>query len=206
LNEFRSLISAHLKALGLVVVIVLALVSGVYAYWKLNNPSQSSPATSTFISYPIEFGMELNNTGFAVGESVAVRLYLKNISNRSVVVSFITSLALDFIVKDTNGASVYIWSFWKYFLAAPMSKLLHPCEALNRTLWWEQTYSSPDFLDKYQQTVPSGRYFIEGLTAPSFTAFYWDGETPVESGMYYQGESTGVKGVLSIPKITITTG
>lgn len=150
--------------------------------------------------------MKLNKTELAVEEPVVVRLYLKNISNRSVVVSFIDSKVFDFIVTDANGASVCVWSFWKGYLMAPVSKLLHPGEVFNQTFWWNQTYNSVDFLDKYRQQIPSGTYSVEGLTAPSFTAFYWDGETPVWPSMYYQGESTGVAGVLCTQKIIITLG
>ena len=153
--------------MGLTTVIVIAMASIVYAYWRINAPS--SPTLYVTATYPpLELRMELEKTEFQQGEKVAILLFLKNIGNEPVEIGFPKWSAwrgdtqrhvLNFIVKAENDTTVYI--HFRTFYLSVYGFTLESGEQRIETLEWAQTYNQ----DPYSgQPFKLGEYKIIGQT------------------------------------------
>jgi len=111
LTSFLNWIGSHWKVSGLILVVTLASVSSVYAYWRLSRIQSSSPV-STIARYPVELRVELEKTEFQQGEPMQVNTTLRNIGNTTIEVTFMF-YNFNYNVTDTNNNTVYQWSYNK---------------------------------------------------------------------------------------------
>lgn len=133
MTKFKKMMITHWKALSLIAIVALALVSVVYAYWKNNTPTASQPATSTTTSYPLELRMDLDKTEFQRGEAIKSRGYLKNISNRTVQI-YAKDGVFNFKITAEDGTIIYLRSrYWYQFIPA-YPEILKPGMNSNHTL------------------------------------------------------------------------
>ena len=156
----------HWKLLGLALVIVIALSSSAYAYWRINASSPSLYVTATYP--PLELRLELEKAEFQLEENVTVHLCLKNVDSKPVEIGFSSFCigdtppfrrVLRFIVKDENGTDVYMHPVIMFL--AVYDFVLQPGEQRIETYEWAQTYS----LDPYAgQPFKPGKYQIMGQT------------------------------------------
>jgi hypothetical protein len=150
------------KLWGLAAVVLVALASSGYAYWRSNaSPSSSLYVTAT--KPPIELRMELDKTEFQLNETVAIHLLLKNIGDGTIKIFFpYMNGGLGYVVKDANG--VEIFNFPLGGLCAIEEVTLDPGRQVTKALDWSQIGrpSNGDFGATY--SVPSGTYYIIGRT------------------------------------------
>jgi hypothetical protein len=165
-SRFSS-IQKRWKLLGIALVGLIASASTVYAYWKITTPS-SPTLYVTATSPPLELRMELDKTQFQLGETVIVRLFLKNIASQRVEVSFPhwaggddppVRHVLNFVVRDMNDIIVYI-RFTSFFLSI-YEFILEAGEQKIETLRWTQIYNEEPYSG---QSVGTGTYKIVGQT------------------------------------------
>lgn len=162
MSHFRSLLVKHPLRVALLVTIVVAMVAtSAFAYW-LSPPHMSGPKAST-VSSPLEFTIELDKAGFQQGENVTMRLSLKNISNKTITVTWWNRQAMgmyfDFCILDENGTAIYSWTTGRLSMPAVNVKTLSPNEELVSVCNWEQNYDSPS-----TTPVPKGSYSVKGLS------------------------------------------
>lgn len=142
MTKFRKLMSVHWKALSLIAVAVLALASGVYAYWINSVPSAPSPATSTATSYPLELRIELNKTEFQLEEMVTISASLRNISNKTIILHYPSWLPytndFTFNITDESGREIYTWTKNFAHLYVTREYTLEPGAEKRGTLQWPQ--------------------------------------------------------------------
>jgi hypothetical protein len=130
---------------------------------------------------------ELNKTQFQEGEMIAVNMSLKNISNRTIIVSFPTQHTFNFNITDMDGKLVYSWHMARFDLMMVRVVNLEPDEEFHNTLMQDLRDAQ---IPENQVPLPKGTYRLVGLTRP-FSAYYenW--------------EFTGIYGPLATPPITI---
>lgn len=159
-----------LKALLLVLIVVVASVAVVHAYWRL-LPPQAGPRVS-ITSPPLEFSLEMDKTEFQQSENVTIRLSLKNMGNKTITLSwpnFLMSnfylygdriMYFDFYVADANNTRVF--QYTKEFGAAQsvLEETLNPGEQLVSVCVWYQKTGHSD----YYAQVPKGSYSVRGST------------------------------------------
>jgi len=154
-----GLFSRHWKIVGLVLLSVLALASAVYAYWRINTQTTLTPSTESYavaLSPPLELRIELDKTEFQLGETVNIRLFLKNISNQTTTVVFpYVDGKLGFNVKDSSDEVIYIRNPGVYPMFANVT--LAPGGQISETLDWSQVKETPE-----RQPVDPGAYKIIG--------------------------------------------
>lgn len=168
LTRFKKWVSVHWKALGLILIVALALASVVCAYQQINTPSESPPATSTATSYPLEMGMKLEKTEFQQGELIEFLAYLKNISNRTVHIEPYGPF-FDFKITDMNGKVVYQFSR-NYGFFGPIARVLEPGVELNYTqkpLVFNETISGVPV----SALLSKGTYKATGFTSTMKVAY-----------------------------------
>jgi len=111
LTSFINWIGSHWKVSGLILVVTLASISSVYAYWRLSGTQSSSPV-STITWYPVELRVELEKTEFQQEEPIQVDTTLRNIGNVTIEIVF-QFYEFDYNVTDVNNNTVYQWSYDK---------------------------------------------------------------------------------------------
>lgn len=153
---------SHWKVLGLVLIAVLALASGVYAYWRFNTRTPSAPYTAS-VWPPLELRMELDKTQFQLGEMLTIRLFLKNINDANVKIAFSEgAIRLGFLVLDENGSVVFKMPLMTVESVEEVS--LEPNGQISRVREWYQIGNIPN--EYYEKQVPMGIYTIIGRTSP----------------------------------------
>jgi hypothetical protein len=135
--------------------------------------------------------MELDKTEFQLNESVAIRLFLKNIGVQTITIFFPYLLnRVGFIVKDINNTVVF--NFPLGGPAAIDEVTLEPNGQISRTFNWSQIGSYPNGSGGVlQKSVPPGTYHIIGRTGK-----YLIGSLEAESWTPW----------IETPPITITIG
>jgi len=153
-----------LRVFSLVLIVVIASVVAVHAYWRLSSP-QAGPRVSV-TSLPLEFSMELNKAEFQPGENVTIKLSLKNIGNKTITLSWYEYYAyydalmyFDFYIIDANGTLVYQWTKDHAALLAVLKRTLSPGEQLTSVYPWYQLNGYPN-----EAQVPAGTYTVRGST------------------------------------------
>lgn len=157
----------HWKLLGLAVVILIALSSSAYAYWRVNAPTPTLHVTAT--RPPLELRMELEKTEFQLNETVAIHLFLTNIGDKTITI-FVPYIEhwVGFIVKDANNTVVLDFPYGG--LAAVDETTLEPSGQINRTLYWSQIGHYRDGSGGVVlRSVPPGTYHITGRTGEYLT-------------------------------------
>lgn len=165
-GTFDARVLRHWKVLGLVLIAVLALASGVYAYWRINAP-RSPTLYVTATSPPLELRMELDKAEFGLNETIAIHLFLRNIGERAIKIYFpyINTGGVGFIVEYANGTEVF--NFPRGGLASVDEVTLELGGQISKTLNWSQIgrrLVGDVIVGTY--SVPSGTYYIIGRTEP----------------------------------------
>jgi hypothetical protein len=181
MTEFGYWIRRRWKVLSIIAVVLLALSSVAYAYLKLTSSSTSPLPTSVFQSYPLELRMELDKTEFQLGELITVRVFLKNISNKTITVTFAYPKPFGLNVTDANGTLIYRYAHKSLFPQVIFPVSLEPSKELGQTFVWNQ-------VDNDENPVSPGTYNIIGCTGAKF----FSDDVPSLSS-------------LTVPPITITT-
>jgi hypothetical protein len=158
------------KILSLASITILALISGAYAYWRVNTQPSSAPY-SIAVFPPLELRLELDKTEFQQGEVVVVRVSLTNIGDKNITLSFPSWGDIGFHVKDNNGELVDMGGpISPGFLIASVRNLPLPAGSkIERVLNWTQqrTWIDDPSLwspgEEYPQ-VPPGTYKIVART------------------------------------------
>jgi hypothetical protein len=104
-HGFRA---GHSKAFLLVLIVAVASVTGVYAYFKL-LPAGAGPRT-TITSPPLEFSIQLEKASFQGYENITIRFSLTNIGNETIKIakSYIDSIT-GFLSTESYKASSPDW-------------------------------------------------------------------------------------------------
>ena len=168
LRRVERLLLGRWRLVGLVLIVALALVSSVYAYWRINSQASTAAHSEATVS-PLELRIELDKTQFQLGETVAIRVYLKNISNQTIHVYFPHEDGrLGYYVK--NASDIRIMSQGPPgFLQSVGLNMLAPGEAVTENypgeiFSWLQTESDRDAPPYYVKQVKPGTYKIIGST------------------------------------------
>jgi len=172
----------HSRRVILIVTAVLVIIlvsSSIYAYyWSL--PPHTGPRVS-LVSPPLEFSLQLEKTTFARGENISISISLRNISNRTVTMSWLgygatdagslrdgyvvssvfpagtpKRLVLDFLVSDENGT--VIGELINRVESSVVSLTLAAGETATQTFLW---YTSIDL-------IPSGLYYLKATTSSMY--------------------------------------
>ena len=92
----------------------------------------------------------------AYGETVYMKLTLRNISAEPVQVSMGGIPAHDFVVETAAGDNIWHWQCGQIILGAMVGETLEPGEELELAGQWEQ-------VDRMAEPVPAGAYLIKGI-------------------------------------------
>ena len=154
--------SVSLRAVLLVLVIVAASVSAVFAYLHLSKDTRVRTVT---VFPPYELSMELEKTVFNLGESVNVTISVKNIGNETITVVWGSSSRFDFNVTDANETFVYRFTWVRFFTGAEKRVNLLPGEEFSEIMKWDQTRVTVegDKVLEYGIPVERGIYSIVGM-------------------------------------------
>jgi hypothetical protein len=158
-SSLKRSVGRHWKVLGLTAVILVALASSAYAYWRINAPlSPTSYATAT--SPPLELRMELEKTQFQLNETIIVHLFLTNIGSEKVTIIFsYMNYMVGFVVEDENGTKVFEQPMG--YLCTIKEVILEPGDQISETLEWHQVCNIHPF---DHQPFALGTYRIIGRT------------------------------------------
>jgi len=168
-SSFGGIVASnHGKAAFLVIIMVVSLAAGVYAYISSLSPQGGPRATIT--SPPLEFSMELDKAEYEYGKNVTITFCLKNTSNQTITVTKSQMHAaspynilmteadgastppensehllshlfhFDFSIKASNGTDVYQWSLSRFAFAATYDIVFEPYGYLKQTLVWDYDY------------------------------------------------------------------
>lgn len=182
----------HWKLLGLTTVILLALASSAYAYWRINTPSSPTLYVKA-TSPPLELRMELEKTEFQLNETIQMQLYLKNIDEKPVRIAFAyINFIFGFVVKDVNDTRVFLHPRIRW--ATIKEVILESGGQLNDTLEWVQEYNQEAAAG---QPFKTGTYKITGLTGTYYLPESVWSETDTSWGPLYQIET---------PSMTVAIG
>jgi len=151
-------------------VIFAVAVFAAVAYRALLLPHEEPKAT--MISPLLEFSIQLEKAEFKLGELINVTFTLKNISNRTISLSWANTMVLDFSIKDVNGTPIWGWS-WNHVHANHVldislkagQQLSDIYPSIATMYWWDQRVWSGQ--------VPKGTYFIKGIV-PNVALFVED--------------------------------
>ena len=144
-------------------VVLVALTSSGYAYWRINaSPSSSLYVTAT--KPPLELRMELDKTEFQLNETIVVRLFLRNIGSEAITLVFhYENFIVGLVVKDENDTRVF--EHPSMYLCAIEEVVLEPGDQISAKWWdsmeWDQKGLHGDY---YGRLVPPGTYKIIGQT------------------------------------------
>jgi hypothetical protein len=161
----KSSMHTHWKLLGLIAVIVIAMASTVYAYWRINAPSfPTSYATATLP--PLELSAELDKTEFQQGETIQIRFHLKNIDKKPVRIAFAyQNFIFGFIVENENSTKVFLHPVM--LVTTLEDVILEPSDQLGETQEWVQEYNQDPACG---EPFKPGIYKIIGCTGTFYLA------------------------------------
>jgi len=92
-------------------VIVLGLTVGVFAYSRLSHPPAGPRASVT--SQPLKFSMELEKAEFQYGENITIKFRLENIGNETITIERWNPPGWPYEYKETSYFNVYAQDEWK---------------------------------------------------------------------------------------------
>lgn len=101
----QSFLRHSRRTILLVTVLIVILVSSIYAYYRSSSP-QSGPRTS-ITSWPLELSIQLDKTDYIERENISITFSLTNLSNETVVITRIrwpTSSSLG-VQTESYGAT-----------------------------------------------------------------------------------------------------
>jgi len=161
LRGFGSLFASRFrKVIFLVVVLLVALTVGVYAYMISLSP-HAGPRVSV-VSPPLEFSIGLEKTEFQQAEPINMTVSLKNVGNEMIQLMWTSyylyydqRMYFDFVIVDENDTLVYQWTGEHLAFAAVLTETLNPGEQLVSVYPWYQLYG-------YEGG--EGTYYVKGLT------------------------------------------
>jgi hypothetical protein len=189
--NLKSLLASRAKkAVFLIILVIVVLAASGYAYFA-SLPPKSGPRAS-ILSSPVEFTIELSTTEFTRGPGITVRATLRNISNKTITLTWgdyfgvdenLEEACFDFIVVDVNNSQVYRESQYGGTIATEVTKTLGPNEQMGDVFVWDQKthYKDPE-------PVPKGTYSIRASTRPC--------------GLTVDDQTSGIN--LETPSITFT--
>lgn len=167
--SLRSLLASHPRKVVLLAAAIAAiLATSAYAYMT-SLPPHEGPLVS-ITSPPLEFSMRMNKTEFVQGENVTIRLSLKNISNKTITLTWPDCYAaggkyipvFDFRITDVNGTLVYQFAqSGSSSLAMELTETLNPGDQMGFTFVWYQRTGYPE-----SAQVSKGTYCVRGSTGP----------------------------------------
>lgn len=156
---------SHRLRIGLLVtILVVVLVSSIYAVYYVTLPPGQGPEAS-LLSPTLGLRLQLDEASFSKGETVNVLISLRNVGNESVTVKWSsysseldwTPMYFDFSVVDENGTIIYQWGKTHAWYGSFLVKDLLPGEQLTSHCPWEMR-------DIDEIPAASGTYFVRALS------------------------------------------
>ena len=131
--------------------IVVDVGCGGIRQWPLDL---GEPPDETFLR-AIDYSLELVSQA-SYGETVGMKLTLRNVSDDSVSISLGGRPPYDFVVSTPDGEQVWHWKCAKIVLQPLDHKTLETGEALEFVGEWDQ-------VDNRGEPVPPGTYMVQGV-------------------------------------------
>ncbi len=153
---------------GIVTLVVAVFVATAYRASLLPRGGPKA----TMISLPLEFSIQLEKAEFDQDEPINVTFTLKNISNKTISLSWRNGLILDFSIKDVNSTLIWQWSWNHAHTDAVINIALKAGQQLSEIY----PYIATEYLwDQmiWDNQVPKGTYFINGIV-PNVALFVED--------------------------------
>ena len=148
-------------------ILLVALVSVVVFVVVAVNHNRAGnettyPVTVEASDYPLNLSMTINKTVFRLGEPVKIRLRIKNIGNKTLVLSFGDRDRPSFIVYNEEGSEVY--RFLRHVLYPTMYNpvKISPGDEFsfgNYTVWYQKVEPYQNY---HLNDAPPGTYHIIG--------------------------------------------
>lgn len=158
-SNFSINVHKHWKLLGLAAVVLIASTSTVYAYWRITT-TPSSPTLYVTASYPpLELRVQLDKADFTLGEKIAIHLFLRNLNDWQVNVTF-SYLLNYFDVRVLDKKNTEVFSFPGGWQTEIWEETLAPYGQLSKIVYWDQIGSFES--GYYKEQVPTGTYKIVG--------------------------------------------
>jgi hypothetical protein len=128
-------------------------------------PNRDLVQTPAEIMEDLEFALSVpegddGEDTYRRGESLPMRLVVRNTGDRTLVVPFATGQRFDVVVMQ-EGAPVWRWSRDRSFTQAATTVRLRPGEAVEYPVTWDMRTSAG-------RTVAAGRYLIRASLTPRF--------------------------------------
>ena len=119
----------------------------------LNRLDRGKPPDQAFLA-AIDYSLEAPSQ-VAYGETVRMKLTLRNISNEPVLVPMGGIPSHDFVISTIEGENIWRWQCGQVILDIMGGETLEPGEELEFAGGWEQ-------VDNRGEPVPAGTYLIRG--------------------------------------------
>lgn len=152
----------------LILCIVVALVGATVtlALKAVTYKEESTPMEVKTTYGPIELKMGLNQTVYKLGDLVNITLTVTNISNETILLSYLCPPKVDFAVCDKSHQIIYVHSQATYWPDVTVGKILDCGESFSQTFKWSQL--EMDFSPPYESRhVQPGTYYIIGRIGPT---------------------------------------
>lgn len=139
----------------LVATLVLAAGSAI---------ASEAPGHVTARSGQLELSLDVPRTEYALGETVEVRMTLRNHGPGAVTLRVAAPWLFDFAVYDDAGEALGTWAGGRAWpMAPPRPLVLAPGGEVTRTLSWDLAVAG----EEGRRALPPGRYSLEGFLAGS---------------------------------------
>lgn len=153
-----ALLEAELERLGIpreAVIIESGCKGNVYKH-EFKTPS---PGPNEELRQSVHPSLEVPSE-VRFGETVPLKLRVKNTSNRPVQLYLGGRPPHDFVATTLEGAQIWYWRCGIIVQAILDSKILKPGEELEFTAAWEQVWEQ---VDNNGDPVPPGTYWVRGV-------------------------------------------
>lgn len=121
--------------------------------WRY-SPGEGEPPNEAFLR-AIDYSLKVVSEA-SYGDTVQMKLTLRNVSNEPVNLFIGGTPAHDFVITTFDGEQIWRWMCARITLQALSGETLEPGEELAFTGEWEQ-------VDNRGQPVPPGRYLVRGV-------------------------------------------
>ena len=131
--------------------VVIDVGCGGISPWPLDDENPPNEAFLRAVDYSLEVEDQVS-----YGETVQMKLKLRNVSDESITFYLGGGPPHDFVVSTPDGKQVWHWMCAKFTLLALYIRTLEPGEEMEFTGEWEQ-------VDNRGEPVPPGTYVVRGV-------------------------------------------
>ena len=131
--------------------VVIDVGCGGISPWPLDDENPPNEAFLRAVDYSLEVEDQVS-----YGETVQMKLKLRNVSDESITFYLGGGPPHDFVVSTPDGKQVWHWMCAKFTLLALYIRTLEPGEEMEFTGEWEQ-------VDNRGEPVPPGTYLVRGV-------------------------------------------